>query len=106
MRTTLLAGLILAVLGGGALAATPASRFTQDPYPSTYRAIPAAPVLLANATVLTGTGERLDGADRLGMMLRPQFWSMESLSRQRKKSVLSATSMPRTSSHTRPPSSV
>ena len=65
MRTTLLAGLILAALGGGALAATPASRFTQDPYPSTYRAIPAAPVLLANATVLTGTGERLDGADVL-----------------------------------------
>ena len=65
MRTTLLAGLILAALGGGAMAATPASRFTQDPYPSTYRAIPAAPVLLANATVLTGTGERLDGADVL-----------------------------------------
>ena len=65
MRTTLLAGLILAALGGGAMAATPASRFTQDPSPSTYRAIAAAPVLLANATVLTGTGERLDGADVL-----------------------------------------
>ena len=75
MRTTLLAGLILAALGGGAMAATPASRFTQDPYPSTYRAIPAAPVLLANATVLTGTGERLAGADVLLMM--PTDWSEE-----------------------------
>ena len=65
MRTTLLAGLILASLGGSALAATPTSRFTQDPYPSTYKALASGPVLLANATVLTGTGERLDGADVL-----------------------------------------
>jgi imidazolonepropionase-like amidohydrolase len=43
----------------------PASRFTADPYPSTYRPIASAPVLLANATVLTGTGTRLDGADVL-----------------------------------------
>ena len=41
------------------------SRFVQDPYPSTYRAIAAAPVLIRNATVLTGTGQRLDGADVL-----------------------------------------
>lgn len=41
------------------------SRFVQDPYPSTYRALPNPPVLLRNATVLTGTGERLDGADVL-----------------------------------------
>ncbi len=41
------------------------SRFVQDPYPSTYRAMPNPPVLLRNATVLTGTGERLDGADVL-----------------------------------------
>ena len=65
MRMTLLAGLVLAALGSGAHAATPASRFTQDPYPSTYRALPGGPVLLANATVLTGTGERLDSADVL-----------------------------------------
>ncbi len=44
--------------------ATP-SRFAQDPYPSTYRVIAAGPVLIRNATVLTGTGERLDGADVL-----------------------------------------
>ncbi|AXK72852.1 amidohydrolase [Lysobacter sp. TY2-98] len=41
------------------------SRFVQDPYPSTYARIPSAPVLIRNATVLTGTGERLDGADVL-----------------------------------------
>ena len=41
------------------------SRFMQDPYASTYRAIAAGPVLIRNATVLTGTGERLDGADVL-----------------------------------------
>jgi imidazolonepropionase-like amidohydrolase len=41
------------------------SRFIQDPYPSTYHAIATAPVLIKNATVLTGTGERLDGADVL-----------------------------------------
>ena len=35
------------------------------PYPSTYRAIASGPVLLRNATVLTGTGERLDNADVL-----------------------------------------
>jgi imidazolonepropionase-like amidohydrolase len=35
------------------------------PYPSTYRAIASPPVLLRNATVLTGTGERLDNADVL-----------------------------------------
>ena len=41
------------------------SSFTDDPYPSTYAA-PASPaVLIAGATVLTGTGERLDGADVL-----------------------------------------
>ncbi len=41
------------------------SRFVQDPYPSTYRAIPSAAVLIQGATVLTGTGTRLDGADVL-----------------------------------------
>ena len=36
-----------------------------NPYPSTYQRIGSAPVLIRNATVLTGTGERLDGADVL-----------------------------------------
>lgn len=35
------------------------------PFASTYQAIPSAPVLLQNATVLTGTGERLEAADVL-----------------------------------------
>ena len=36
-----------------------------SPYASTYRPIASPPVLLRNATVLTGTGERLDNADVL-----------------------------------------
>ena len=35
------------------------------PYPSTYAPLPAENVLLRNATILTGDGERLDGADLL-----------------------------------------
>ena len=45
--------------------AAAAPRFTDDPYPSTYRPLPSEPVLLRNATVLTGTGQRLEGADVL-----------------------------------------
>ncbi len=36
-----------------------------DPYPSTYAAATAAPVLIHGATVLTGTGERLEDTDIL-----------------------------------------
>jgi len=43
----------------------PPVEVTPTPYPSTYRAIASNPVLIRNATVLTGTGERLDGADVL-----------------------------------------
>ncbi len=39
--------------------------FAADPYPSTYRRVASPPVLLQGATVLTGTGSRLDGADVL-----------------------------------------
>ena len=39
--------------------------FTDDPYPSTYRRIASAPVLVSGATVLTGTGARLENADVL-----------------------------------------
>ena len=35
------------------------------PYPSTYQRIGSGPVLIRNATVLTGTGERIDNADVL-----------------------------------------
>lgn len=45
--------------------AAPVSAGSPDPYPSTYRAIASGPVLVRNATVLTGTGERLEGADVL-----------------------------------------
>ena len=48
-----------------ATVAATASAGAPDPYPSTYRAIASGPVLLRHATVLTGTGERLDGADVL-----------------------------------------
>ncbi|WP_028916639.1 amidohydrolase [Pseudoxanthomonas sp. J35] len=69
MRHLPLAAACLAFIGlatcGAATAASAASRFTEDPYPSTYRPLPSEPVLLRNATVLTGTGERLDGADVL-----------------------------------------
>ena len=36
-----------------------------DPYPSAYVPRTGPPVLIRNATVLTGTGTRLDGADVL-----------------------------------------
>jgi imidazolonepropionase-like amidohydrolase len=72
MHRTLLAALAATVLPALALAADkpaaakpPVSRFAQDPYPSTYRPIASPPVLIRGATVLTGTGTRLDGADVL-----------------------------------------
>ncbi len=37
----------------------------KNPYPSTYHALPSQPTLIHNATVLTGTGERMDNADVL-----------------------------------------
>jgi imidazolonepropionase-like amidohydrolase len=37
----------------------------KNPYPSTYQSLPAQTTLLTNATILTGTGERLNDADIL-----------------------------------------
>lgn len=37
----------------------------KNPYPSTYKVLPQTKTLIQNATVLTGTGERLDEADVL-----------------------------------------
>jgi imidazolonepropionase-like amidohydrolase len=56
-----------AMLGAmlGVWATAHASSPWQDPYPSTYRPEASSPVLLKGATVLTGTGARLDGADVL-----------------------------------------
>ena len=69
MRHLTLAAACLAVIGTAACVVAPpasaASRFADDPYPSTYKPLPSEPVLLRNATVLTGTGQRLDGADVL-----------------------------------------
>jgi imidazolonepropionase-like amidohydrolase len=39
--------------------------FAQDPYPSTYRPLPRTDTLIAHATVLDGTGRRLEDADVL-----------------------------------------
>jgi imidazolonepropionase-like amidohydrolase len=51
-----------AFMVSGALAAGASAA---DPFPSTYQVPVNAPVLIQGATVLTGTGERLDGADIL-----------------------------------------
>ena len=32
-----------------------------DPFPSTYQAFPSQPTVIQNATILTGTGQRIDG---------------------------------------------
>ena len=37
----------------------------KNPYPSTYQVLPAETTLLTNATILTGTGQRLNNADIL-----------------------------------------
>ena len=58
MLKPLLAGFLLA-LSASAAATLP------DPYPSTYRPIPANPVLIRDTTLLTGDGERLDHTDLL-----------------------------------------
>ncbi|MBS3895207.1 amidohydrolase [Silanimonas sp.] len=62
-RPSLLAGLLALALGSVADARTPV--LGDDPYPSTYRPVPAGPVLIRNATVLIGDGSRMDGADVL-----------------------------------------
>ena len=46
-------------------AAKPDLGFAADPYPSTYARVIGPAVLLQHATVLTGTGTRLDDADLL-----------------------------------------
>ena len=51
--------------GGGVAAGAGTSGSPGDAYPSTYRRIASAPVLVAGATVLDGAGQRLDDADVL-----------------------------------------
>ncbi len=55
----------VAASAADAASAKPVSRFAQDPYASTYRPIASPAVLIRDATVLTGTGTRLDDADVL-----------------------------------------
>src|SRR3974390_1881161 len=43
----------------------PASALAAETFPSTYQVPVNPPLLIQGATVLTGTGERLDGADVL-----------------------------------------
>jgi imidazolonepropionase-like amidohydrolase len=45
-----------------ALLTLPADRVRADDYPSTYAPLPSAPTLITHATILTGTGQRLDDA--------------------------------------------
>jgi len=49
----------------GASTTTTKPSWLDDPYPSTYQRVPSPPVLITGATVLTGTGTRLDNADVL-----------------------------------------
>jgi imidazolonepropionase-like amidohydrolase len=54
-----------AMATGPGVAEAPSTSASDDPYPSTYEPIASPPVLIEGATVLTGTGERFDGADVL-----------------------------------------
>lgn len=59
---------LFALLAGPGLTACDSGKSPEEkpaPFASTYEPLPAENVLLRNATVLTGTGERLDGADVL-----------------------------------------
>ena len=42
-----------------------AAEWPPDPFPSTYKALPAAPTLIRNATILTGTGDEIAGGSVL-----------------------------------------
>lgn len=61
MCTPLKATLLAAVL----LASPALAPAAEPPFASTYRPVASAPVLIRNATVLTGSGLRLEGADVL-----------------------------------------
>jgi len=67
MQKPALAALIALVTASSAFAAPlkPYQLPNGDPYPSTYHAVPSAPVIIRGATVLTGTGQRLDDTDVL-----------------------------------------
>jgi imidazolonepropionase-like amidohydrolase len=58
------------------LAAIPASAVQAEAYPSTYSPLPSEATLITNATILTGTGERLDDASLLISDGKIQFVGM------------------------------
>ncbi|MFQ5670857.1 MAG: amidohydrolase [Acidobacteriota bacterium] len=72
----LFTGLLMAACAGGARRGLPSgardagahpppegSAAGEGPFPSTYRPLPSAPLLIHDATILTGTGERIDHGD-------------------------------------------
>lgn len=63
--SALLAAALALALGAAASTADARPSSLPDPYPSTYQVIASPAVLLQGATVLTGTGERMEGADVL-----------------------------------------
>src|SRR6202142_482799 len=60
-RVALLLSVAVSVYGVSAMPAA----LSSEPFPSTYQAPTSSPVLIQGATVLTGTGERLEGTDIL-----------------------------------------
>jgi imidazolonepropionase-like amidohydrolase len=54
---------LLAILALAGLASAPPGH--AEPFPSTYAPLPSNPLLITNATLLTGTGERIDGGGLL-----------------------------------------
>ncbi|MEE4217870.1 MAG: amidohydrolase [Xanthomonadales bacterium] len=42
-----------------------AQQAAAEPFPSTYKAVPSEPVLIVNATILTGNGERIENGNLL-----------------------------------------
>jgi imidazolonepropionase-like amidohydrolase len=56
---------LAAALAGCALTIAVNAAPNADPYPSTYRAPPNPPTLIQHATILDGTGNKLDDADLL-----------------------------------------
>jgi imidazolonepropionase-like amidohydrolase len=47
------------------LCLSPASFLLADPFPSTYSPLPSGPVLIVNATILTGAGDRIENGSLL-----------------------------------------
>jgi imidazolonepropionase-like amidohydrolase len=65
-RRVLLGGLMILLSAPSCLAGQGSSdRLFPDPFPSTYQPFPSQATLIQNATILTGTGQRIDGGSIL-----------------------------------------